>query len=212
MTQPQTQAPPVQEDSRIQAALDHLRAVLVPGESLQTYAVQRRIFALTSRRIVVGATSGRLIALTRNLFGGYQVSDVRWQDLKEVKLAVGMLGADVTVYVLDHADLAVNEQTAGTHHFPGLRKDEAQNLYRTCQAQQQAWREKRRIRELEELRARSGGLSVSGAVGGTAGGGAGMAGGGDPVERLKAAKEMLANGLITDSEFEAIKAKVVAGL
>jgi hypothetical protein len=32
------------------------------------------------------------------------------------------------------------------------------------------------------------------------------------VERLKQAKEMLQNGLITDAEYEAIKAKVVSGL
>jgi hypothetical protein len=41
---------------------------------------------------------------------------------------------------------------------------------------------------------------------------AGAAGGADAVERRKAAKDMLANGLITDAEFEAIKAKVVSGL
>jgi hypothetical protein len=84
-------------------------------------------------------------------------------------------------------------------------------VYRICQAQEQQWREKRRVRDLEELRAKSGGLQLGGAggLGGVAGGGAG---GADAVERLKAAKEMLANGLITDAEFEALKAKVVSGL
>jgi len=39
-----------------------------------------------------------------------------------------------------------------------------------------------------------------------------VAAGGDPTERLRKAKEMLDNGLITDAEFESIKARVVDGL
>ena len=91
-----------------------------------------------------------------------------------------------------------------------MRKEQAQGVYRICQAQEQQWREKRRVRDLEELRAKSGGLQLGGAagIGGTTGGGASA----DAVERLKAAREMLANGLITDAEFEALKAKVVSGL
>ena len=34
----------------------------------------------------------------------------------------------------------------------------------------------------------------------------------DPLERLRKAKEMLDGGLITDAEFESIKARVVEGL
>jgi hypothetical protein len=117
------------------------------------------------------------------------------------------LGADLAVTVLDQSDLATGERAAGTLLLHGLRKDQAQAVYRVCQAQEQAWREKRRVRDLEELRAKSGGLQLgAGGMGTPAGGET------DPVERLKAAKEMLANGLITDSEYEAIKAKVVSGL
>jgi hypothetical protein len=105
--------------------------------------------------------------------------------------------------------LASSEELAGSRLFRGLRKSEAQQLYRACQAQEQAWREKRRVRDLEELRARSGGLHLGGSQ---LGGGAPSAGPGDSVERLKAAKEMLESGLISDSEYEAIKAKVVSGL
>jgi len=195
------------EDSRLKAALGQLQGLLVPGETLQTYAVQSRLFALSKRRVLVGATTGRLIALYRNLFGGYRVNDLRWQDLKDVRLNVGIFGADITVTVLDQSDLASGEQTGGSLLLHGLRKDQAQAVYRTCQAQEQAWREKRRVRDLEELRAKSGGLQL-----GSSGLGSPASGDTDPVERLKAAKEMLANGLITDAEYEAIKAKVVSGL
>jgi hypothetical protein len=43
-----------------------------------------------------------------------------------------------------------------------LRKDQAQAMYRICQQHDQVWREKRRIRELEELRAKSGGVQFGG--------------------------------------------------
>jgi len=91
---------------------------------------------------------------------------------------------------------------------PALRKSQAQAVYRICQAQDQAWREKRRVRELEELRARSGGIQVSSGpapMASAAGGG-----GSDAVRRLQDAKQMLDARLITDAEYEAIKAKIVS--
>jgi len=195
------------ESPRIEAVVEQLRGLLVPGETLDTWAAERRIFALLHRRLVVGATSGRVVALRRGLFGGFRVEDLRWQDLQDAKLDVGILGATVTLTALNQSDLASAERAAGALAFKGLRKEQAQSLYRACQAQEQAWREKRRVRDLEELRARSGGLQLgASALGGAAAGSDGA------VERLKAAKDMLANGLITDAEYEAIKAKLVSGL
>ena len=66
------------------------------------------------------------------------------------------------------------------------------------------------MRDLEELRASSGGIPLGGAARAADGGPRPAAP--TTVERLKAAKEMLDNHLITDAEFEAIKAKVVSGL
>jgi len=61
------------------------------------------------------------------------------------------------------------------------------------------------VRELEELRARSGGIQVSsGPVA------AGAAPAGDAVRRLQEAKQMLDARLITDAEYEAIKAKIIS--
>jgi hypothetical protein len=77
-------------------------------------------------------------------------------------------------------------------------------VYRICQGQDQAWREKRRVRELEELRARSGGIQV------TSGPMTQPAGNGDAVRRLQEAKQLLDARLITDAEYEAIKAKIVS--
>ena len=94
------------EDDRIKEALDQLRALLVPGETIGAYAVQRRLFALTHRRVVVCATSGRFISLSRGLFGGYMPYDVRWQDLDDASISAGVFGASLTITSLASDDLA----------------------------------------------------------------------------------------------------------
>jgi hypothetical protein len=189
-------------------ALEQLRSILIPSETLEAWAIQRRIFALTHRRLLLAATSGRLILITRKLLGGFDVSNIRWQDLEEVTLRVGMLAADLLVRAGRATDFA-SQSSQGSQRleFQGLRKDQAQAVYRICQAQDQAWREKRRVRELEELRARSGGIQVTSGPPGYAPGAAAQS---DAVRRLQEAKQMLDGKLITDAEYEAIKAKIVS--
>jgi hypothetical protein len=204
--------------------LADLRSVLIPEETFEAWAVQRRIFALTRRRMLLAATSGRLIWINRKLFGGFDVSTIRWQDLEEVNLRVGMIAAELIVRAGRASDLASEgAEGARLYDFKGLRKEQAQAVYRICQAQDQAWREKRRIRELEELRARSGGFQVSGATGfpgsgattagappGTGGAELARSADSDAVRRLQDAKRLLDERLITDSEYEAIKARILS--
>ena len=200
----------VLEDFRVKDALDQLRALLVPGETIGAYAVQRRLFALFHRRIVVCATSGRFISLSRGVFGGYVPYDVRWQDLDDASISAGVFGASLTITSLASPDLPTHNTAGRTVRIDGLRKEQAQQVYTLCQAQEQAWREKRRVRDLDELRAQSGGVNIGGPLTGAAA--SLVAAGGDPTDRLRKAKEMLDDGLITDAEYETIKARVVDGL
>src|SRR5947208_11657058 len=189
----------------VEKPLAELRSVLIPGETLEAWAIQRRLFALTHRRLLIAATSGRLVVLGRKLLGGFDVSTIRWQDLEEVTLHVGVISADLALRAGKATDLAsLGPQGSQRVEFQGLLKEQAQAVYRICQAQDQAWREKRRVRELEELRARSGGIQVmSGAAA------AGAAGESDAVRRLQGGRQLLDAKLITDAEYEAIKAKIV---
>ena len=197
-------------------SLESLRSMLIPGEELEAMAIQRRIFALSHRRIAVGATSGRLIVIERNLIAGYKPFDCRWQDLRESTVTVGIFGATLTISAYRSNDLATEEGPPNLLVIKGLRKDEAQEVYRVCQSRAQAWREKRRIRELEEMRAKAGGIQLgAGGMGSFASvpsGGGGDSNGHSPTERLQRAKEMLSSGLLTDAEFEQIKAKILAEL
>ena len=76
------------EDSHLNKALEHLTSVLVAGETLEAWAIQRRLFALTGRRILIAATSGLFIKIKMGLFGGFYMADFRWQDLGDAKIKV----------------------------------------------------------------------------------------------------------------------------
>lgn len=110
--------------------LDAIQSLLIPGERLETHAIQRRLFALVHRRIVVGATSGRLLAVHRGLVSGFTVQDIRWQDLRDAQLQVGIFGATLTVSADAGNDLAGAEGTPRHFRFTGLRKDQAQEVTR----------------------------------------------------------------------------------
>jgi len=195
----------------LDGALATLRGLLTAEETLEAWATQHRLFALTHRRACIAATSGRFISLERRLLGGYESADIRWQDLKETRIRAGILAADLTLIAQTSADLNIGSEVNRTWTFEGLRKDQAQAMYRICQQHDQVWREKRRVRELEELRAKSGGVQIGGGqaphVGAESDGAES-----EPVRRLRQAREMLDAKLISDAEFESIKAKIVSGL
>jgi hypothetical protein len=196
------------EDSHLNKALEHLNSVLVTGETLEAWAIQRRLFALTNRRILIAATSGRFIRIKRGLLGGYDMTDFRWQDLGDAKIKVGIFGADIFMKIFGSTDMAISKDSNQVLVLHGFRKEQAEQIYRLSQAQDQSWREKRRIRELEELRAKSGGVTIGSNMGNQQTGNASD----DAAVKLQQAKQMLDNKLISDSEYESIKARIISGL
>jgi Bacterial PH domain len=195
-------------DSHLNKALEHLNSVLVTGETVEAWAIQRRLFALTHRRILIAATSGRFIKISRGLFGGFDMNDFRWQDIGDARIKVGIFGADIFMKIFGSADLAISKDSNQVLILPGFIKDQAEKIYRLAQAQDQSWREKRRIRELEELRAKSGGVTIGTNPGIQQTGNASD----DAATKLQQAKDMLEKKLITDSEYESIKARIISGL
>lgn len=218
MTDPAMSGP---GDAGLESAFATLRGLLTAGETLEAWAAEHRLFALTHRRTCIAATSGRFISLTRRLLGGYESADIRWQDLKETRISAGIFAADLTLVAQSSSDLNIGSEGNRVWTFAHLQKDQAQAMYRICQQHDQVWREKRRIRELEELRAKSGGVQFGA---GTPGGSPSSYAAGEgyaadrgaaesePTRRLRQAREMLDAKLISDSEFESIKAKIVSGL
>jgi hypothetical protein len=194
----------------LSGALATLQGLLTSGETLEAWAAQRRLYALKNRRTLIAATSGRFISLKRRLFGGYDSADIRWQDLKETRISAGIIAADLILIAQSSSDLNIGAEVNRVWSFEGLHKDQAQAMYRICQQHDQVWREKRRVRELEELRAKSGGVQISGGQPAYSSDAAGAES--EPARRLRQAREMLEAKLISDSEFESIKAKIVSDL
>lgn len=195
------------EDLHLTKALEHLNSVLVSGETIDAWAIQRRLFSITKRRILIAATSGRFIKISRGLLGGFEMIDFRWQDLGDAKIKVGIFGADIFMKVYGSADLAMSENADQMLVLHGFRKEQAEQIYRLAQAHDQAWREKRRIRELEEMRAKSGGVTI-----GSNGASQQTNSSESATAKLEQARQMLEKKLITDSEYESIKARIVSGL
>ena len=151
MNDPAPGGPP---EPGLDAAFATLKGLLTSGETLEAWAVQHRLYALTHRRACIAATSGRFISLQRRLLGGYDSADIRWQDLKETRISAGILAADLTLVAQSSSDLSMSSEVNRVWTFAGLCKDQAQAMYRICQQHDQVWREKRRVRDLEELRAK----------------------------------------------------------
>ena len=91
----------------------------------------------------------------------------------------------------------------------GYDIEKTQEVYKYVQKQEQEWREKRRIRGLEELRAKSGGIT------GTLPQGIASVSSVEKKsvsERLSELKKMYEEQLISDSEYENLKAKIISEL
>src|SRR5215470_7017077 len=121
------------QDANVNEALEHLKSVLVKGETLDAWAIQPRIFALTHRRHLIAATSGRFIYIQRNLFGGFKMDDFRWQDLQDTKLDVGIFGADITFNASTNADLNISKSSSRALEFKGFQKVQTEEIYRLAQ-------------------------------------------------------------------------------
>src|SRR3977135_3040938 len=106
--------------------LAELRSVLIAGETLEAWAIQRRIFALSHRRLLIAATGGGVGGLVRRLLGGFDASTIRWQDLEEVTLRVGVIAADLALRAGRATDLAsLGAQGSKRGEFQGPARAQA---------------------------------------------------------------------------------------
>jgi len=82
------------ERGTIWAALQLVASLLVPGESVSAYAVERRIPYACASAHGGGGPQRPLMVLERHVFGGYTLHDIRWQDMKQAQLGAGPFAAD----------------------------------------------------------------------------------------------------------------------
>ncbi|MGE0157793.1 MAG: SHOCT domain-containing protein [Gemmatimonadales bacterium] len=192
-------------ESRRQKALDKLSSTLMTNEQTLGDAIQLRSCALLSRRLVVAATSSRVILIARPLLGGFTMRDYQWKDLQDATLSENLLpnlfGSRLSFTIRRDGQ----DEIEGVVVADGIETRVAARLYTAAQDQEQAWEEKRRVRSMEEARASSGGISLGG-YGGNGGGGASVS----TLDELERAKKLLDTGVISDVEFNEIKSKILS--
>lgn len=150
---------------RIEAALTTLKSLLLGDETIIQSSHQLRLKALKHRREIVVATNMRLVIFIRRTFGGYRMHDIRWQDLQDAaideNLLPGLFGAVLSLRLYNGTLVRID----------GLEPVSARALYVYCQQQEQEWREKNRVRGMEE-RSGLGFIGLPGSTGGPAAPGA----------------------------------------
>ena len=187
------------DPSEVTPALQQIAAevakVLTANEEILYIAMQNES-ALSIAKDCVVATTNRVILYRPDVLGRVTFDNFLWQDVLNAHIQQGMLSSEFQVETVD-----------GRRNVLGnLDREQAKRLYGVCQQMEQEWREKRRVREMEEERARSGGMYVAAAAG------APSAGSEDPVEKLAKAKAMLDQHLISEIEYETLKAKILAAM
>jgi hypothetical protein len=191
-------------EARRRKAVEKLTSTLMTGEQNLGEALQLRLCALSSRRLLVAATSSRVILIRRPLLGGFTMEDYQWKDLHDAVLSENVLpnlfGSRLSFTIRRDG----REEIEGTVVADGIEARVASRLYTVAQEQEQAWEEKRRVRTMEEARASSGGITLGGYP--ADGGGAA----GSTVEELERAKKLLDSGVISDVEFNEIKSKILS--
>ena len=187
-----------QPDEVVAAALEKVRALCINGEDVRYIAVQRKpVFTITPDTIAL--TTRRLIIVRSGLLGKARIEDWVWRDIGNVHITEGVVGATVSVR-LAHGPIA------SIDYIP---KDCARALYRIAQEQEEAAREERRARAMEESRARAGGVNILNAPPSAAANPADQFRS-DPVEAMKRLRAMKEEGLITAAEYETKRAEIVA--
>lgn len=187
---------PGQDSEALQRVAREVVKILTPTEEILYIAMQNAT-ALSIRKDSVVATNNRIIGFSPGVLGRVSFNDFLWQDVVDVSMRQGMLSTEIVI-----------STAAGKHDVGAIDKEQAKRLYGIAQQMEQEWREKRRVRDMEEARAKAGGVYM-GAMPGVAPAPV-AAPIDDPVSKLAKAKAMLDQGLISDIEYEALKAKVLA--
>ena len=190
-------------DPRLKAAIRKLQSLLVAGEKIEHIAFQVRIFALINRRVIVAVTSMRLIIFRRGLLGGYNLTDIRWQDLENVH---------ISEFFFDEifgACLIIKTQQGSTFVENGIQSSKVRLVYVYSQQQEQAWHEKNRVRKIEEDRAKAGGIMLGNSAMPSPTVPANSAFVEDTIMlRIQKAKALYEQGLMSDDEYETTKARI----
>ena len=180
---------------------EEIGSILTSGETILAIATQNAINSPINRDSAV-VTSRRFIIYRPRLLGRMQLDDMLWQDVGDVRLSTQILGATLAVTARNR--LPNGQVEAVERTIDGLDRAAARKVYAVAQEMEEQWREKNRVRQMEEERARAGGVYLGGPHAPNA-----VASVEDRLRKLKSLHEQ---GLITDAEYESRKSQIISEL
>ncbi len=178
-----------QRDNLDESALRICQKLFTEGEKSLGIAVQQKPFLNILPNSVI-VTNKRVIVHSPRMFKTI-FKDFLWRDLIKVHLVDRFFGSQL-IFQFKKGNLAT----------PFLPKNQAKKVYAIAQAREEEWVEKRRLRRIEEERARSGANHI--VVGGNESG--------EKVgikERLLELELLREEGLVTQDEYQNKKMEIL---
>lgn len=177
--------------------------MLTAGEELRYIAVQKKPVVTLAPDCVV-LTTKRFIVYRVSVLGSATFIDIIWRDLHGVWLTEGLLGATLVWQALDG-------RRGRVEYLP---KTQARRVYAFAQQMEEAMREERRDRDLEQRRASAGGVDVQAPAPAesTNADPAPSLPSDDAAARLAKLKQVFEAGLITAEEYERKESEVLSSM
>ena len=199
------------QNERVKKANSKLLDYLMKDEAIIVKGLDTRPFAMFSRRQIFAITNSRIIRLKRRLVGGFDMLDYQWKDLKDAQISENVFptitGSTLTFTFHANSDEPIEV-------YPDI--EVASEAYRHSQQEEQAWEEKRRVRDMEEKRAESGGVFIGQASNPSQlnnseiGSKDKQKRNVDIADELFKLKKLLDEGILSDAEFQEMKSKVLS--
>lgn len=187
---------------RAVAVENKVTTLLMGNETLINSALEVRLNSLFGRRRLVAITNSRVLFVNRNILGGYVMKDHQWKDLIDVKLSENIFPR----YFGSTLHFKFSNEPAEDIFISGMPTTKASEIYTVAQREEHSWEEKRRIRTIEESRAKAGGVHITNTPSHT-----GSVSGSkiDISDEILSIKKLLDNGTISDAEYEELKTKIL---
>jgi hypothetical protein len=194
-----------QSESVVAKLFDRVSQILTQNENIEYIAVQAKPIAIAPDCVVI--TNRRFIVFHQKVFGQMQFEDYLWLYLYDARIREGVMYAEISLRATDGRVIGINY----------LPKAQARRIYRIAQQREEEVMEVRRARAMEEQRAGASNIVVNASAPTAQVPPAPQPGTpapptDDPVAKLQKLKQMLDQGLIQQSEYDAAKAKVLASL
>ena len=208
-------------EGRVKKAYSKLNDVLIKDEAIIEKGIDKRPFALFSRRQVFAITNSRVIRLVRPILGGFEMSDFQWKDLEDARVSENVLSSlcgSTLYFKADNQEIRLGSNVVCDEFIVFPEFEIASKAYKYAQQAEQSWEEKRRIRSMEEKRAEAGGIMIgqntSPSISSTTPEQEKQNSkiNNDVTDELYKLKKLLDEGILSDAEFQEMKSKILAKL